>query len=302
MNSKVLENLEVFVDTVKAGAFSKVARQRGLAASSIARKIDTLESELQASLFTRSTRSLKPTKAGELLFLRAVRILEDLATVRSEVTSFDQEVQGVLQISCFPTFGRRYVLPCLAPLFDKYPALRVELALTENLIAPTVERQDVAIRFGEQPDSSLIASRIGSQRYLLCAAPAYLARSGKPVNCEELSEHKLIDKRHRVSSLGWREVFGAQRVAPTAYVLECDDFEAQRLATLAGLGIARLPDWVVGPDVQQGSLVELLVDGVHRGQETGIYMLRAVPKSSANLKAFTQGLKELVGTPPLWLC
>ena len=176
MSSKFIDNLEIFVDTVKSGGFSAVARQRGLFASSVARQIDALESDLQVALFTRSTRSMKPTPAGELLFHRALRILDEVADARSEVTSFDQEVQGVLQVSCLPTFGRRYVLPCLNLLFEKYPALRVDLDLTERLTDPTAERQDASIRFGEQADSGLIATRIASQRYVVCASPSYLAR------------------------------------------------------------------------------------------------------------------------------
>jgi DNA-binding transcriptional LysR family regulator len=302
MDAKHFENLGVFVDTVRAGTFSTVARQRGLAVSSVARQIDALEAELQVPLFTRSTRSLAPTKAGELLFHRAVRILEDLAQARNEVTSFENEVQGLLQVSCLPTFGRRYVLPCLTRLFDRHPALRVELDLTENLIAPTAERQDVAIRFGEQPDSSLLATRIGSQRYIICAAPAYLSRYGTPLTREDLHGHRLIDKRHRSSALGWREILGTHRLGRTAYILQSDDFEAQRQAALAGCGLVRLPDWVVGPDIQQGLLQELAIDGVERKAEAGIYLLRAVPKASAKLKAFTQALVEQVGTPNVWHC
>jgi len=302
MNSKVLENLEVFVDIVKAGGFSPAARQRGLAASSVARQIDSLEAELQTPLFTRSTRSLKLTKAGELLHHRAVRILEDLARTRTEVTALDQQVQGILQVSCFPTFGRRYVLECVPRLFENYPALRIELDLTENLIAPTVERQDVAIRFGGQPDSSLMGHRIASQRYLVCASPAYLARHGRPVNCRDLGQHRLIDKRHRTSALGWREVLTPRDIEACTVRLECDDFEAQRLAALAGVGIARLPDWVTGLDVLSGSLVELQLEDLPGGEDSGIYLLHASRKPSANFSAFLHCLQEVVGTPPLWLC
>lgn len=302
MQSKLIENLEVFVDTVRGGGFSAVARQRGLVASSVARQIDALESDLGVALFTRSTRSMKPTQAGELLFHRALRILDELADARSEVTSFDQEIQGILQIACLPTFGRRYVLPCLNQLFDRYPALRVELDLTERLTDPTEERQDASIRFGEQPDSNLIATRIATQRYVICAAPGYLTRYGLPLGRDDLYNHRLIDKRHRASALGWREILPAQRLAHTAYSLECDDFEAQRVAALAGSGVARLPDWVVGNDVRDGALRELDIEGIARLPESGIYIVRALPKASAKLRAFTETLQSFVGETPVWRC
>lgn len=302
MDSKLVENLEFFVETVRAGTFSTVARQRGLAVSSVARQIDALEESLQVALLTRSTRSLLPTEAGELLFHRAVRILEDLASARSEVTSFDHEIQGLLQIRCLPTFGRRYVLPCLNELCEKYPALRFDLDLTENLIAPTAERQDVAVRFGDQPDSSLIGTKIGTQRYVMCASPAYLSRQGHALHRDELHRHQLIDKRHRSSALGWREVLPDPRLTSAACVLQSDDFEVQRLAALAGTGIARLPDWVVGQDIRQGLLQEVAVEGIPRDMEAGIYLLRATARPSAKLRAFSDALIRHVGAPNLWLC
>lgn len=302
MNTKTLENLDVFVDVVRAGSFSTVARQRGLAVSSITRQIDALEESLQVALFTRSTRSLNPTKAGELLFHRSVKIFEELADARDEVTSFENEIQGLLQISCLPTFGRRYVLPCLNQLCDKYPALRFELDLTENLISPSAERQDVVIRFGEQPDSSLIRTKVGMQRYVICASPSYFSRYGYPVSRDDLHSHRLIDKRHRASALGWREILGTHRLGSTAYVLQSDDFEVQRQAALGGAGIVRLPDWVVGHDVQKGDLQELTLKGIERSPDVGIYLLRAVVKPSAKLKAFSDALIRFVEAPNSWRC
>lgn len=208
----------------------------------------------------------------------------------------------MLQIRCLPTFGRRYVLPCLNELCEKYSALRFDLDLTENLIAPTVERQDVAIRFGEQPDSCLIGSKIGTQRYVMCASPTYLSRQGHPFHRDEFNGHKLIDKRHRSSALGWREVLPDHRLTSAACVLQSDDFEVQRLAALAGTGIARLPDWVVGQDIRQGLLTEIAVEGIPRELEMGIYLLRATARPSAKLKAFSDALIRYVGEPNYWLC
>lgn len=300
-SGKLLENLGIFVETVRAGGFSPVARQRGLVASSVARQIDALETELQVTLFTRSTRSLKPTKAGELLYDRALRILDQLAETRSEVSTFDQEVSGVLQISCLPTFGRRYVIPCLDKLSLEYPSLSVDIDLTERLADPNSERLDAAIRFGDLPDSKLIATRIGTQRYVICASPSYLNRHGLPVRSEDLENHRLIDKRHEASPLGWREVLG-RRGSHVSFVLQCDDFEGQRTAALSGMGIARLPDWVVGNDIQTGLLRELRFEDIPPAPTKNISLLRAVPKRSAKLTAFTDCLHRFVGTPPRWLC
>jgi len=121
-----------FVDVAQAKSFSAVARRKGLVASSVARQIDALEQDLNVPLFTRSTRALVMTEAGALLFERAVKILHDMTDARSEVVSLDGSVQGLLRVSCVPAFGRRHVVPHLASLFDKHPALSVEMELTDD--------------------------------------------------------------------------------------------------------------------------------------------------------------------------
>jgi len=124
---KFAENLAVFVEVAQAQSFSEVARRRGVVVSSVARQINALETELGVSLFTRSTRALTKTDPGELLFERAVRILHDLTDARSEVTSLEKGVSGLLRVSCLPAFGRHHVLPHLAAFNEKYPLLNIEL-------------------------------------------------------------------------------------------------------------------------------------------------------------------------------
>lgn len=178
--------------------------------------------------------------------------------------------------------------------------LRVDLDLTEKLTVPTEERQDVTIRFGEQPDSNLIATRIGTQRYVICASPRYFDTYGRPENVEALRQQRLIDKRHRASSLGWREIIGGGGSAESPYIFECDDFEAQRLMALRGSGIVKLPDWVVGEDLKEGDLEEVALAGFNLSASSGIYMLRALSKPNAKLRVFTDALKAYIGDPPVW--
>ncbi|MDM0021434.1 LysR family transcriptional regulator [Variovorax saccharolyticus] len=298
--ARTMENLEVFVDTVRTGSFSAVARRRGVAVSSVARQIDALEEELKASLFTRSTRAMRPTDAGELLFRRAVQILSDLADARSEVSSVEAAVEGVLRVSCLPTFGRRYVVPCLAKLLQAHPGLSVELDLTERLADPTTERLDLAIRFGNLPDSALFSSRLADQAYVVCAAPDYLRRQGPLQALDALDNHRLIDKRRSQSPLGWREVLGEDLLQHGCCVFEADDFDAQRQAAVDGVGIVRLPDWVVGHDIGRGALVALHPQGLPAAEATGIHLVRALPRPSARLKAFAAALTDFVGRPASW--
>jgi len=297
------EHLAVFADVVRGGSFSSAARRRSVTPSAIVRQIDGLEQDLGVLLLIRSTRSLALTDAGQRLFDRAQRLLDDLADARAEVAAVDQAVGGVLRIACFPTFGKRYVLPVLERLGVEHPQLRVELDLTERLADPVSERLDAVIRIGESSDSTLIATKIASQTRLLVASPRYLERFGTPDSIDTLTKHRLLDKLHGADLLDWSSILGqsVSALLNDQQVFRCDDFEALRLAALAHLGIGLLPTWVVGPDVADGLLIRLSLTGEVWNQKTaGIYLLRALPQPAAKLRVFIEALRAHIGSPPIW--
>lgn len=297
------EHLAVFVDVVRGGSFSSAARRRSITPSSIVRQIDALEESLGVTLLVRSTRALALTDAGERLFERAQRLLDDLADTHAEITALDGAVAGVLRIACFPTFGKRYVIPVIDRLTREHRALRVTLDLTERMADPVQERLDAVIRIGDLPDSTLFATRIAGQKRLLVASPAYLDQAGIPDSPGAIAGHRVIDKLRGDDLLGWQDVLGqpVHGLGHGADVFRCDDYEALRLAAAAGLGIALLPDWVAGPDVQSGHLVRLLAgQETWNSRETPISLLRALAQPSAKLTVFTTALRQHIGTPPVW--
>jgi DNA-binding transcriptional LysR family regulator len=295
------EFLGVFVDVAREGSFSAAARRRGVQPSSVGRQIDLLETQLGTPLFLRSTRQLNLTDAGEALLVRAKRILAELADAQQEVASIRGDISGVLRLACFPTFGKRYVIPVMAILAERHPDLRFELDLTERLADPVAERLDLVIRIGDLADSTLIATRLATQRRVLCAHPRLFEQSPPPSVADELMNYCLIDKLHGADLLGWSEVLGhpiGQDEQPARF--RCDDFEAMRLAALAGLGIAYLPDWVVGPDVNSGQLQQIDLGHPQGFSEVGIFALRALAKPSASVRLVLDELKGFIGDPPLW--
>lgn len=297
------EHLAVFVEVVRHGSFSGAARRRGQTPSAIVRQIDALEHSLGVPLLVRSTRALVMTDAGERLFERAQPLLDQLADTHAEVAAFDGAVAGVVRIACFPTFGKRYVIPALEQVMVDHPQLQVELDLTERLADPVLERLDAVIRIGQLPDSTLIATKLAEQRRLLVGSAAYLARMGMPQTLEDLAGHRLIDKLHGADLLGWADLLGSplNGLADKDAVFRCDDFEAMRLAARAGLGLALLPDWVVGEDVRCGALMRLRLSGeIWNAQLVGIWLLRALAQPSARLRIVTAALRQAIGSPPVW--
>ncbi len=297
------EQLSIYVDVVRAGSFSGAARRRGVTPSAIVRQIDALEHGLGVSLLVRSTRALSMTDAGERLFQRAQRLLDELIDTHAEIAAFEGTVTGVLRLACLPTFGKRYVIQTLDVMMREHPCLAVELDLTERLGDPVLERMDAMIRIGDLADSTLIATRLASQKRFLVASPQYLEHHGTPLDRSALTTHRLIDKLYGADLLGWRDVLGSavSSVPGQSAVFRCDDFEAIRCAAIAGVGIAFLADWVVGPDIKAGTLVRLrLEDETWNRQETGIYLLRTLPQPSAKLQVFSSILCKTIGSPPIW--
>lgn len=297
------EQMAVFVDVVRGGSFSSAARRRAVTPSAVMRQIGALEESLGVSLLIRSTRALALTDAGQRLFERAQQLLDALADTRAEIAAFDGTVAGIVRVACFPTFGKRYVIQALGALMDKHPGITAEIDLTEKLADPVADRFDAVIRIGELSDSSLIATKLADQKRLLVAAPAYFDKHGAPSDSIALPRHALIDKLHGADLLGWRDVLARPAGGDVHDVVafRSDDFEAMRMAALTGMGIALLPDWVVGPDVRAGGLVRLSLGGETWNQKPrGIYLLRALAKPSAKLGAFITALRHQIGSPPVW--
>ncbi|MEZ2223584.1 LysR family transcriptional regulator [Rhizobium sp. RCC_161_2] len=296
------EHLAVYVDVVRTGSFSAASRRRAVTPSAVVRQIDALEQDLGVPLLVRSTRALSLTDAGRHLFERAQRLLDDLADTHAEVAAFDSAISGTLRIACFPTFGKRYVIPVLASLAQHYPSLHVELDLTERLADPVAERLDLVVRMGELQDSSLIATKLAPHDRIVVASPAYLEHYGVPESADALRQHRVLDKLHGNDLLGWSHILGAPTgEACERVVFRSDDFEALNGAAIAGMGVALLPSWVSGPSVQTGDLVRLSLAGEGWNERSsGIYLLRVLQVPSARIRTFTEALKNHIGAPPLW--
>ena len=296
------EHLAVYVDVVRTGSFSAASRRRAVTPSTVVRQIDALEQDLGVSLLVRSTRALSLTDAGRHLFERAQRLLDDLADTHAEVAAFDSVIGGTLRIACFPTFGKRYVIPVVALLAQQYPNLNVELDLTERLADPVAERLDLVVRMGDLQDSSLIATKLAPLDRIVVASQTYLEKYGVPERADALRHHRVLDKLHGNDLLGWSDILGAPTGASSERVVfRSDDFEALNGAAIAGMGVAFLPSWVSGPSVQTAELVRLfLADEGWNERPSGIFLLRALQVPSAKIRAFTEALKIYIGAPPRW--
>jgi DNA-binding transcriptional LysR family regulator len=259
MNDRI-QQLALFVRTVETESFSRAGREFGLTQPSVSRAIAALEDRLGVKLLTRTTRQISATDAGEALLSRARDALAALDDAENAARGADQ-LSGVLRIALPTTYGVRQIVPLLPAFLERHPLLRIDLMMSdryENLIA---EGAELALRIGEQPDSSFVTRKLASTRRLFVASPSYVARRGVPNSLSDLARHDLVagpadggDENwvaHRQDATEVQAVNPRIRARSGAGLVAC---------AMAGLGIAVASNWMCGEELASGGLVELLTD------------------------------------------
>jgi LysR family transcriptional regulator, regulator for bpeEF and oprC len=284
-----------FAGTARHGSFAAAARELGVAPSTLAKAVARLEESLAVRLFHRTTRQVTLTPDGERLFRRCERVLAEIEELQSDAASTRAAPQGVLRIDLPVTYGKRFVLPLLAQLQARHPALSLDVQLSDRIGDLVRDATDLAVRIGTLDDSTLICKRIDQQELVLCASPAYLAARGTPRRIEELAGHSAIVFRRATSGRDrpWQLRQRGQRVELTPRpVLRIGDTEGLVEAALLGCGLVQLPDYAVEQEFADGRLVELLPS--LRPESMPIYLVhpagRLVP---ARVKVAIEALEGL---------
>ncbi|MET3133116.1 DNA-binding transcriptional LysR family regulator [Oxalobacteraceae bacterium GrIS 1.11] len=255
------QHLAVFATIVQAGSISAAAVQLRCGKSVVSRQLARLEQDLGARLIQRSTRRLALTEIGELVLREARQIGRALDNIDHVTDQFQQQVRGVLRVSCAMA-GRRQMVPLLAEFTALYPQVKVALRFEENLVDLIAQQVDVAIRAAPLADSSLIARKLADNPSTIVAAPSYLARAGTPRTAQELRNHAcLIYANGDYVADQWIFI-GADGpyTVPVDGPLHINDGGALVTAAAAGVGILRIPKTLVREELARGELVEVLAD------------------------------------------
>ncbi len=262
-----LSTLRLFADVIRRRNFAAVARDHGLAPSSVSRSIASLEDELGIKLFQRSTRQLEPTEAGINYFDRIESVLDQLEQAQFHTKQWNEQPKGTLRITAPVTFGQIAIVPLLPELKKCYPDLMVEMLLTDTVVDLVAERIDIAIRMGVLPDSVFIAKRLCSVGFVVCASPSYLAQFGHPDTPQQIQNHECILWPLPGFSSHWRfresnedNVTNDIIEVPVHGHYRISNSQALKQCTLAGMGIAILTKMVVKNELLDGSLINLFPD------------------------------------------
>lgn len=263
-----VSDLGFFVRLVDCGSLAATAQELGVTPPAVSRRLAALEARLGVRLLNRTTRSLAITPEGERYLLQARRIIDDIATLERELTGSRAEPQGLLRVDASFGFGRQHIAPLVSAFVHRYPKVDVQLQLTDRMPALTEAAFDVSIRFGEPPDSRLIARRLLSNHRVLCAAPAYLDSQPAITTPKDLAGHACLVIRENDEAYGSWQLFasdgkrgkeGSVRVKVAGPLATNDGETAVRWA-LAGHGIVLRSLWDIAPELAAGRLRRVLPD------------------------------------------
>ena len=294
-------NLSAFVAVVETGGFSRAAGRLNVGKSIVSRRVSTLEASLGVQLLRRTTRSLSLTATGHQFYEHAVRILGELDEAERAVSDSSAELRGRLRLAGPLSFARHHLNAALADFLDRHPGIEVDLDLNDREVNLVEEGLDMTVRIGELRDSTLLARRLGTVRFVTCASPAYLRRYGTPLRPEDLRNHVGLLYSNIAPAQAWQFDTGGKDAAVVipGTRLRANNGDALADMAAAGLGIVNLPSFIVSAQIADGALTPLLDE--YRRTPVGIHAVfppgRLLPR---RVRAFADFLAERFGDLPAW--
>lgn len=260
MKNEIAPELSFFVLLAKLGSMSATARELGLTPPAVTKRLMLMEQRLGVRLVNRTTRRISLTGEGEDYLAQATQILGSIRDMEESVSSGRASPKGLLRVNGTPGFGRTRIAPLVSRFAHAHPDVEVELHLTDRPISLVEEAFDLAIRFGELPDTRLSARKLMSNRRFLCASPAYLKKAGEPQTVEELHRHRCILHRQNDDVYGtWRLEKGRKvELVKVRGAVSSNDGDVVLNWALEGHGIVQRSEWDVAKYLASGRLKEVM--------------------------------------------
>ena len=250
----------IFACVVEHRSFSGAASAIGVSKATVSKAIARLEAQLGTALFHRTSRRLTLTDSGTALAERAGRILAEAQAAEEAAIDSAKAPSGLVRIAAPITFGIRFVSDAIADLLTEHPGIQIDLRLSDARVDIVADGFDIALRIADLPDSSLRARRLSPIQARVVAAPAYLERHGTPRHPADLAHHACFLYANAIGAWQFRKADGEEAAVRPAGPLITDNGDAMMPALLAGLGVARLPDFIIDRELADGRLVEILAD------------------------------------------
>lgn len=293
-----IEALTALVAVADSRSFSEAARRLNMSKSVVSERVAELERSLGTRLLQRTTRRVTPTDDGQAFLLRARRIVHEVSEAAAELSQRRGSLGGPLRLSAPVSFGTLHLGPALYAFLATHRDLELSLELDDRFVDPVAGGYDAIVRHGAPIDRRVIVKRLARSRRALVAAPAYLAREGRPAGVDDLGSHRGILYTNREND--WSFVTrGRMRAVRPRHSLRVNNGLVMRDAAIAGLGIALLPTFIASDALARGALE--VVD-VHAAAEDADVQLAypAEGAHSAKLTALAEFLRNAFGHPAYW--
>jgi DNA-binding transcriptional LysR family regulator len=290
----------IFAHVVNEQSFSAAARKLNVSRSSVSKSVAKLEQALGASLLNRNTRHLSLTEVGASFFEFCTRIGYEADEAHKMIDNLQAQPRGVLKIVASVAFGTLHIAPAVGDFLRRYPELDIDMTITDKVVDLAEEGYDVAVSVMSDLPQALVARKLAPIRRRLCATPAYFEEFGIPQSPEDLVKHNCLDYIHSGDRGLWRFTGPDREVAiSVSGKLRINDDEALSQVVLSGFGIALLPTFIIGKDLQAKRLKSVLSEYIPTKQQ--VYALY-LPKRNLPIKirAFVDFLVERFGDDPYW--
>jgi DNA-binding transcriptional LysR family regulator len=296
MNPELLRDIALFVEVVNEKSFTRAAEHLEMPASTVSRRIASLEKKIGAQLLNRTTRRVDVTDVGAAYYARCSQLVEEAQLAHEQLSELITKPRGTLRLSCTPDFATSFLAEILVEFSEQFPEVNFELDLSNRVADVASEHIDAAIRIGKLDDSSLIAKRIGVLPLALYASPAYLKKNPPPKSPDELSLHSCI--RLHASDTGSTWNFLGEKAARTDKPLAikvrgrfvANNMSMVRQLTLLGVGIGILDKEIASDLAVQGHLIPVLPS--LKLQPVEVHLLAASRLMPARLRLFADFLAQ----------
>ncbi|MEO7008532.1 MAG: LysR family transcriptional regulator [Caldimonas sp.] len=295
-----LNDMVTFARVVEANGFSEAARRMGVSKSGVSKSIAKLERALGVRLLNRSTRGLSLTEIGTAFHLHCLRIVDEATQAAEMVDQLHSEPRGLLKVTTSVAFGRLHVAPAVVEYLARYPRMKLDMTVTDRVVDLVDEGYDVAIRVTREPSLHLVARKLALARHVVCATPGYFRRHGVPTTPQELTQHNCLGYIQFGAQREWRfQDATGEIVVPVKGSFRVDDHDVLSQAVISGLGVALLPTFIIGRELQAGRLVPVLAD--YATPQRRIYAVH-LPNAHLPMKVrgFIDFLQARFGPVPYW--
>ncbi len=292
--------MQVFSKAVALGSITGAARLLHISPAMATKHLDALESRLGVKLIHRSTRRLSLTDAGRNYLEACNRILAEIEEADSTAASVSVEAVGLLRLSTPLSFGVRYIAPILPAFAEAHPHVQCDLGLNDRYVDLVEEGWDMTVRIGQLADSRYQARKLAECKMVVCAAPSYWERHGKPRRVAELSGHNCLGYSLSTFACPDEWCFGLRREikVPVSGTLRANNGCALASAAAAGQGVIYEPEFIVAHLVREGALVPIALDEP-LGDLGGIHVVYPpIRKPSAKVRAMIDFLVDAFQPAP----